>query len=155
LQENKNIVLEGLCTHLSDADNSDQTFTNQQIILWNQIVDKIKTQFPSVKYFHASNTDGHNYSDKIQANISRLGIGLYGLVDGNKFSPKLNLKPALEMKTIITGLKKLRAGESVGYSNTFVAKNDMTIATIPVGYYEGLDRRLSNAGFEEVSPNPA
>lgn len=152
LQENKNIVLEGLCTHLSDADNADQTFTNQQIILWNQIVDKIKTQFPSIKYFHASNTDGHNYSDIIQANISRLGIGLYGLVDGNKFSPKLNLKPALEIKTIITGLKKLRAGESVGYSNTFVAKNDMTIATIPVGYYEGLDRRLSNAGFVEIGP---
>ena len=152
LQENQNIILEGLCTHLSDADNSDKNFTTQQIILWNQIVEKIKTQFPSVKYFHASNTDGHNYSEKIQANVSRLGIGLYGLINSDKFSPELDLKPALEMKTIITSLKKLRAGESVGYNNTFVAKNDMTIATIPVGYYEGLDRRLSNAGFVEVGP---
>lgn len=150
IRRNSNIIFEGVCTHLSDADNVDDGFTAQQIILWNKIADEVKKQFPNIKYFHASNTDGHNFSNKIQANVSRLGIGLYGLVDGNKFSPKLDLKPVMQMKTIITGLKKLRTGESVGYNNTFVARNDMTIATIPVGYYEGVDRRLSNVGFVEV-----
>ena len=54
------------------------------------------------------------------------------------------------MKTLITGIKMLMRGETVGYGNTFKAEKDMCIATIPVGYYEGLDRRLSNNGAVQV-----
>ena len=56
------------------------------------------------------------------------------------------------MKTIVTGVKQLKAGESTGYGNDFVAKNDMTIiATIPVGYFEGMSRKLSNNGTVTVA----
>ena len=72
---------------------------------------------------------------------------MYGLIE----MKGVNLKPVLEMKTIITGIKKIRKGDAVGYNNTFVAKEDMTIATIPVGYNEGVDRRLSNKGYMKVS----
>jgi len=140
------IFLEGICSHLSDADNTDESFTDGQIILWNKIVNKFRTKFTHLKYWHLSNTDGHRFKGEIDANVSRLGIGLYGLIDGNSFSPKLNIKPALEMKTIITGIKKLKIGESIGYNNTFTASTEMKVATVPVGYYEGIDRRLSNSG---------
>ncbi len=147
IKNNSNIMLEGICSHLSDSDSNDDKFTLSQIEIWNNIVDRAKSTFPDIKYIHLSNTYGHRYSDRIKANTSRLGIGLYGLanIEG------LDLKPVLEMKTIISGIKKINKGDTVGYNNTFTAPDDMTIATIPLGYYEGLDRRLSNKGYVKVN----
>lgn len=142
IRDNGKIILEGVASHLSDADNPDPTFTKTQIDLWNNLVEKFKNDFPAIKYFHLSNTDGHKFSGKINASLSRLGIGMYGLIN----IPNLDLSPTLSMKTIITGLKTIEAGDTIGYSRTFKAKNDMRIANIPVGYFEGLDRRLSNNG---------
>jgi alanine racemase len=160
------IILEGIATHFADADNADRTFTNTQIAEWNAAVKKVKAQFPSLAYWHASNTAGHGYTnmDKntttndnantILANVSRLGIGLYGIGEGQGERLEKNLhhqlKPALEMTTIVSGIKHIKKGETVGYSRTFTAPHDMTIATIPVGYFEGLDRRLSNKGFIKI-----
>ena len=73
----------------------------------------------------------------------RLGIGLYGMNVGIE---RLDLRPALEMRTRITSIHTLHAGESVGYNATFKAPQDMRVATIPVGYAEGVDRRLSSKG---------
>ncbi len=143
---NHNITLEGICSHLSDADNIDEAFSLKQINLWNEIVKKTKEQFPNIKYFHLSNTHGHKFSNIIDSNVNRLGIGLYGIT---RFE-NLNLIPVLEMCTIITSIKKIKRGETVGYNNTFKADKDMIIATIPLGYYEGLDRNLSNKGFVKV-----
>jgi alanine racemase len=55
------------------------------------------------------------------------------------------------MKTVISSIKDIYAGDSVGYSNTFTAQKNMKIAVLPLGYYEGLDRRLSNSGFVTVN----
>lgn len=147
IKANTNIVLEGICSHLSDSDGADPSFTNSQIHIWNSLVDKTLKQFPALRYYHLSNTYGHQYTQKIKANVSRLGIGLYGLAE----IPNLDLKPVLEMKTIISSVKKIKKGETVGYNNTFTADKDMVIATIPVGYYEGLDRRFSNKGFVKIN----
>ena len=106
-----------------------------------------------MKYVHLSATYGHPFTNEIEANVSRLGIGLYGLSDSEIFSRKLDLKPVMEMKTIVTGIKKLKKGETVGYGNTFTAAKDMAVATIPVGYFEGLDRRLSNSGTISIGPH--
>lgn len=146
IKNNKSIALEGICSHFADADNADTAFTEKQIALWNTIVENAQKTFPTIKYTHISNTFGHTFSDKITASTSRLGIGLYGLVN----IKGLDLKPVLEMKTIITGIKKIKKEDSVGYGVTFTANKDMIIATIPLGYYEGLDRNLSNKGFVKV-----
>ncbi|MEI6304672.1 MAG: alanine racemase [Candidatus Taylorbacteria bacterium] len=153
LAENPEIVIQGLCSHLSDADNDDPSFTEGQINTWNRVVSHFKNEFPSLKYFHLGATYGHRFTPDIDANVSRLGLGLYGLVDGSQFPEKMSLIPALKMQTIITSLKKLHRDDSVGYSGTFRAERDMTVAIIPVGYYEGIDRRLSNCGFVQVGPN--
>ena len=148
------IILEGVCSHLGDADNTDETFTESQLNVWNNLVKQFKTIFPTLKYYHFSNTDGHRLSKEIDANVSRLGIGLYGLSGDGSPVDHLNLKPVLSMKTIITGVKQLARGGHVGYSKTFMAPKDMIIATIPVGYFEGLDRRLSNRGVVLVNDKP-
>lgn len=146
IKKSAHITLEGICSHLADADMPDVVFTEKQIAAWNNLVKKTKKEFPSIKYIHLSNSPGHAFLDKIECNASRLGIGLYGLID----IEGLDLQPALEMKTILTNVKKIKKGETVGYNNTFVAPQEMMLATIPVGYYEGLDRRLSNKGWAKI-----
>ena len=147
------LFLEGITSHLSDADNKDPDFTKQQIKRWNEIVKTFKETFPGMKYVHLSATHGHRFSALIDANVSRLGIGLYGLEDGQMFSPVLEQKPVMQMKTIITSVKTLLSGESIGYNNTFKVKQSIRIATIPCGYFEGIDQRLSNNGFVLVGPS--
>lgn len=147
LDINSSIILTGICSHLSDADNNDPSFTESQINIWNDISLKLQSEYKTIRHVHLSNTDGHRFTSTINANVSRLGLGLYGLVDGNLFTPSLDIKPVLSVQTIITGIKNLKRDETVSYSNTFKAEKDMRIATIPIGYYEGLDRRLSNQGY--------
>jgi len=151
------VILEGICSHLCDADNSDESFSEKQIHVWNKVVERFNHEFKTLKYIHLSATDGHRFTSDITANVSRLGIGLYGLSENKSFVDKLDLLPAMEMRTIITGIKKVKEGETIGYGNTYVATKDITVATIPVGYFEGLDRRLSssekNSGFILVGKN--
>ena len=146
IKNNNKIILDGICSHLADADGETIDETEKQIEIWNSIVNKIKKELPNARYFHLSNTAGHNFIKKIQSNISRLGIGLYGISN----IENLNLKPVLKIKTIITGIKNIKSGEKVGYNFTFEAKNNTKIATIPVGYFEAIDRRLSNKGFVKI-----
>jgi alanine racemase len=148
IKANNNFILEGACTHFAEADGENKDFTNKQILEWNEVAKVFKQAFPEIKFFHASNSAGAAYSTQIDANVSRLGIGLYGI----NMSPfeKLDLKPALEMVSIISSIKHIQLGEKVGYGITFEAQKPTIVATVPVGYTEGVDRRLSNKGFYKV-----
>ena len=149
-KKNQNLNIEGICSHLSDADGESEDFTINQIREWNKIVEKSKKTFDSIKYFHISATKGVKFLNKrdyaVISNCVRLGIGLLGIEDGEG----LGLTPAMRMETVLSGIKKIRKGDKVGYNVTFEAPSDMTIATIPAGYYEGIDRRLSNKGIVKV-----
>ncbi len=170
------IMLAGAYSHLADADTEGSPLTAKQIARWNgavrvirDVTEKVRSKNLAVRYFHLSNTAGSRHAEKIDANVMRLGIGLYGIdpAAGNAAdrggvgadttthdAKKLNLLPALEMKTRITSVRTIASGESVGYNATFTAKETMTVATIPVGYAEGLDRRLSNVGAAMVAGIP-
>lgn len=144
IQTNKNFILEGVCTHFADADGETKDFTNKQIVEWNSAVKIFRQAFPSTKYFHASNSAGTSYAQEIDANVGRIGISLFG-INVSSFE-KMNLKPALEMRSIISSVKTLAAGDKVGYGAMFIAQKPTIVATVPVGYTEGIDRRLSNKG---------
>lgn len=152
LEVNPSIVITGICSHLSDADNLDPSHTESQLHIWNELVKKLSREYNTIEHIHISNTDGHRFAADAHATLSRLGIGLYGITATAHIATQLQLEPALRMETSITGIKKLLRDEAVGYANTFKAEQNMTIATIPVGYYEGLDRRLSNQGSVLVGP---
>jgi alanine racemase len=70
----------------------------------------------------------------------RIGLGMFGLTS----STTLNLEPVLAWKSLISQIKKVQAGESVGYSRSFVAAQETTIAILPLGYADGFPRCLSN-----------
>jgi alanine racemase len=148
IKANSFLELEGICSHFAEADNPDKTFTKSQIKKWEEIVSLFKKNFSLIKFFHISATAGTFYSPQISENVIRLGIGLYGINP----SPlnKLDLKPALEMESLITSLRKLPPGEYIGYQTSYQTQKSCLIATVPVGYFEGVDRRLSNQGFFKI-----
>ena len=141
LRQNSNITLEGVCSHLADSAGEDEEFNNNQIAAWNNVLHKLETEFPNLKYYHLSASSGLRDLSKIKSNVARVGKALYGVSD--VFS---GLEPVLELRAKITGIKKLRAGQTVGYGMTFKAQKDMVVGSLPLGYFEGVDRRLSNRG---------
>ncbi len=147
IKENNTIFLEGLCTHLSDADGDDPTFTRGQIALWNKARSISDIVYGNIPYYHVAATKGFPFADEINANVFRLGIGQHGV---SPSKGENDFIPALLLETEIASLRTIKPGDSVGYNNTFVATKHMTIATVPVGYFEGVDRRLSNKGSMRV-----
>jgi len=81
--DNPNIKLEGVFSHLADADTPESAVTDRQINLWNQLVERVKKQVPRLKYWHLAASAGLTYSSKIKANLGRLGLGLYGITPGS------------------------------------------------------------------------
>lgn len=148
INSNKFLNLVGICSHFADADGDNETFTKLQIEKWKEIVLRFQKEFPLMKYFHISATAGTFFSEQTFGNVARLGIGLYG-VNSSPFA-KLNLKPVLQMQSVISSLRKVETGEYVGYNITYKAKRVSTIATVSAGYFEGVDRRLSNCGFFKI-----
>ncbi len=147
IRSNSHIRLEGIYTHLADADTENSAHTKRQIETWNSIARRLSDEFSSLVYIHCAATAGLKYNTSITANTMRVGRGLYGIQSPDC---KQDIHPALEMKTKISSLRAIEAGESIGYNGTYTAQHKMRIATIPVGYTEGLDRRLSNKGFVTI-----
>jgi alanine racemase len=151
LKSNEHINISGLYTHLIGAENKKfDKYTNNQIHEINNWQDELN----SIGYYplvHVSATAGFLMNEKISYDSVRMGIGLYGLWPSNEVKEKntktLNLYPALSWKTKINQVKKIKKGDVVGYDATFVASGDMTIAVVPVGYFDGLPRSLSNKGY--------
>jgi alanine racemase len=143
LSQNKNIKIEGLFTHFADAETPGSSLTATQIGRWQEAVKLAGKALPDLKYFHGGGTTGGFYASEMEMNALRLGIGLYGV---NVSQDKLDLHPALQMVSRVTSIRNLSSHERIGYNGIFETKTPMRIASIPVGYAEGIDRRLSNKG---------
>ncbi len=144
LKKYKHIEVEGLMSHLADADNSDDSYTTMQIAKFEQAKQLVWELGLTPKYWHLAATAGVVKMSKGLTNATRLGIGLY-----------LGEKPAMRVISTLTNIKEINTGDKVSYGGTFVALKKMKIGVVPVGYFEGLDRRLSNKGFVKINGNYA
>lgn len=142
---NDNILVEGVYTHLSIAD-CDKDYTLKQLKLFEEAVSVVKKNFKNIKYIHSSASNGLlNYCDN-NSNLVRAGIILYGFNSFEKMSNLIDVEPICSLKTKINFIKEVEKGESIGYSRNFIANKTMKIATIPIGYADGLRRELFNKG---------
>lgn len=137
----------GTFTHFCVADSpleSDIAFTKEQIRKFAAVVNRLKDLHLS--YIHCCNSAASlsYYGDmaKELKKYVRLGIVLYGLKPDSSFG-ELPVSPAIEWKSLISMVKTVEAGESIGYGRAFTATKNCTIATIPTGYADGYSRRLS------------
>ncbi len=140
-----NVYFQGLYTHFATAD-SDIQFAEEQLGIFNRLIKDLYLHKISPDFIHCANSAAIlTLGKKSYFNSVRPGIILYGLPP----SPVLKsftLKPVLSFKTRIIYIKKISPGRSISYGRTFVAKKEMLVATIPVGYADGLPRKLSNIG---------
>lgn len=145
---NSLLRLEGVCSHFADADSVDPSYSHKQIQSWERIVEHFTQAFSDSLYFHISATAGARFTDSIPGNLLRLGLGLYGIDPAP--DNQIKLKPVLQMNSIISSVRSLSSGDRIGYNCTYTIEKPSVFATVPVGYYEGVDRRLSNHGVFKV-----
>src|SRR3989338_6260705 len=141
----RHLFIEGICTHFAAAD-TDRIFTKGQIDAIFTLVRRLKERGLDIPYIHAANSVCLiDYKDDVcHFNLARPGLILYGLYPTPALKTKINLRPALSVKSRIVFLKKVAKGRSISYGRTFIARKNMTVATIPVGYNDGYFRSLSS-----------
>jgi len=143
IKENKNIVIDGIYTHLSSADY-DQEYTLKQLESFDKAINIIKKSVPTLRYIHSSASNGIINFPKSHYNLVRPGIIIYGFPSAKDTYQKINIKPVCTLKSKITFIKKVPANTSIGYGRSYITTKDTLVATIPIGYADGMRRCLSN-----------
>jgi len=137
------VKIQSVYSHLAEADNVQQcAFTCQQIEKFTQTVNKIRQ---SISYFfdtHILNSSGIENFPNAHFSMVRLGIGMYGIASNPAFKDRL--EPVISWTSVIVQLRKVATGQSVGYGRIHRCTHDTIVATIPVGYADGLARSLGN-----------
>ena len=139
------IDLQGIFTHFACAE--DEKETEIQVKRWNSVVENIDT---TGLLLHIANTAAVISKFDIKSNMVRVGIGLYGYNPDlqPQIKNELNLKPVMNLKGRITNIHTMPKGDGVSYGHTFTAdEKEVTVATIPIGYADGVSRKLSNRIF--------
>ena len=140
LQSRKDIAVNGIMTHLSASNNSEEdAFTKAQLTQFQAACDEIRHHYPSAKA-HALNSYGIARHTGAQHEMVRLGLGLYGL---GTYDGIDRLEEVLAWKCTVSQVGVLQPGETLGYSRAFKATEITHYATLPVGYADGLQRSLS------------
>lgn len=148
----ENVDVEGVFTHFSTADEQDQTYTRKQEHLFQQVVHHLKQRELPIPLIHCANSAAAMQFPKRVYNMIRLGISLYGLYPSCEVNQQaVPLLPALKLKSQVVQLKQPSAGVGIGYGKTYIADGHARIATVPIGYADGINRHLSNVGHALVN----
>lgn len=147
------IELRGLYTHFSESDNEDQQFTQSQLITFQQFLNDLAKTGIAIPIKHAGNSAAAAALPGSHFDVIRLGAGAYGLWPSEFIKSQaaervhnVQLKPVMTWKTKLLETRQLPAESCVGYRRSFKTNTQTTLGILPVGYYEGYDRRLSNKG---------
>ena len=143
------VYVESIFSHLSATDEPQHDdFTKQQIKLFEQASTKFSSTFNYPILKHLLNSHGIVRFNDAQFDMVRLGIGIYGYSTDPE--AQKHLIPVSTLTSKISQLKTISKGETVGYGRAGKATKDLTIATIPLGYADGLNRRLSNGKWHMI-----
>lgn len=145
----KKLEIDGIFSHFASSE-SDFNYTAKQYSLFDKAAKALKEAGcnPKIKHMACSAASVvHNYT---HFNAVRLGISMYGLHPAANTKGKIYLKPALSWNTKIIQIKQVPKGSKVGYGGTYVTTKPTKLAILPVGYFDGYDRKLSNQAFVEI-----
>ena len=142
----ENLITEGIFTHFAVADEAGKSIetTNGQFSAFSDICKILKDSGINIKIRHCSNSGGILNYPQTNLDMVRAGIILYGLFPSNYVRNKLDLQPAMSLKTVISQVKTVPEGTAVSYGGTFVTQRKTKIATVPIGYADGYLRVLSS-----------
>nr|WP_232243142.1 alanine racemase [Paenibacillus sp. GSMTC-2017] len=144
----EHIILEGLFTHLADADNEDDFYITEQFNTFMNYIYTFKEQGITIPLKHCCNSAAAIRSPHMHLDMVRIGIALYGLFPAKWMNDgRFPLRQAMSLKTRIAAVRVISSKQPVSYGCTFIPNKESVIATIPIGYADGLSRQLSNKGY--------
>ncbi|NKF06759.1 alanine racemase [Clostridium gasigenes] len=143
----KNINIKGIFTHFSSADETDKEYTMMQLNKFKQFNKSLEERGIKIKEKHLSNSAAILDMEEAYFDAVRPGIIIYGYYPSNEvIKEKINLKPALTLKSNIVHVKVLPKGEYISYGREFKTERESIIATLPIGYADGYTRALYKKG---------
>jgi alanine racemase len=147
VERSPELWLEGLCTHLAVADEPDNPFTLVQLERFETVIDELAANGIRANLLHACNSAGALTQPAARYDLVRCGVALYGLAP----SPALqglcaDLRPAMALKARVSYVRRVNKGERLSYGLRYRLARDSVVATVPVGYADGVPRRLSSTG---------
>ncbi|UQS82321.1 alanine racemase [Bombilactobacillus folatiphilus] len=144
LKTQPQLIPEGIFTHFATADELSDDYFQQQLAQFEFLIQDLPITFENV---HCANSATSLWHRQAPGNLIRLGIGLYGLNPAGSHSKQLpySLQPALSLTSQIVAIKQLPAGQSISYGATYTTEQPEIIATVPLGYADGWQRRMTGS----------
>jgi alanine racemase len=137
------LELAGAMTHFATADDPDDDFIRVQLSRFEPFVAELRRRHPGV-IVHAANSGATLAEPASHFDLVRCGIALYGLDPSNESAQERGLEPALELTSYVAAVKAAGKGDSAGYGRRFVADRETCLATLPIGYADGIRRAFTN-----------
>ncbi|MBI5141390.1 MAG: alanine racemase [Nitrospirae bacterium] len=139
------VLVEGLMSHLSDADLADPDSAREQLAVFNRISAEIAGKGVNIRFRHLANSAAVLNLPETHLDMVRPGLMLYGYNPAPLVS-NITLEPVMTVTARIVAMKRVPTGTTIGYGRTFRAERESLIATIAIGYADGFRRHLSNSG---------
>ena len=144
----KELSADGIFTHFAASDETDKTSAEHQFKLFTDFTGRLEKEGIHFTYRHCANSAAVTDMPQVDLDMVRLGIAMYGMYPSDEVKKeKVELFPALDLKSHITMVKEIPAGEKVSYGGTFTTTRTTKLATVSVGYGDGYPRALSSKGY--------
>lgn len=148
ISERPELVLEGVFTHCAVADDPDHPFTDVQLDRFDAVLGDLGTVAITPTMRHSANSATAICHPRGRYDLVRSGIAVYGIAPAAGLAAELDLRPALSLKAEVSAVRRAAAGEGVSYGLRHRFEHDTTIATVPIGYADGVPRALGLTGGE-------
>ena len=140
--------LASVFTHCAVADEPDNAFTGEQLRRYRAVLHELTAAGIDVPLRHAANTAAAIAHPDARFDLVRCGIGIYGIDPSPELAGRAVLQPVMSLRARVSHVKRVAAGEGVSYGLRYRPERETTIATVPLGYADGVPRRLSSTGGE-------
>jgi alanine racemase len=140
--------LSGVWTHLAVADEPDNPFTGQQLDRFDRVRAQLEADGIECGMVHAANSAGAIAHPRARYDLVRCGIALYGIAPSPELDGSMELSPVMSVKARVSMVRQVPAGDGISYGLRYRFERPSTIATVPLGYADGVPRALSAAGGE-------
>lgn len=149
------ITIEGVFSHFATADADDKEYAAYQFARFQEALQLIEAEGVQIPLRHIANSAALTELQEYQLDMVRQGITLYGLHPAHMIDCYKDFEPVMTVKTKVAFVKELPAGETIGYGRTYTLTRKSVIATVPLGYADGISRRLSNKGYMLINGEKA
>ncbi len=142
------LTLDGIYTHCAVADEPEDPFTWEQLVRFSAVLDELGAAGLRPRLVHAANSAGAIAHPQSRYDLVRVGIALYGIPPAPALDGAVELRPAMSLKASVSMVKTVPAGDGISYGLRYRFERDSTVATVPIGYADGVRRHLAATGAE-------